>query len=228
MPHAGRPHPAAGGGHWVLVSPERLDTWLADFAGRHGPTSWTATPRQVTVTAADGALAECEVPLAPLTPDPDVAFGGLIPHVRAERTVGVLLVRLGGHAAGVFAGPRLVASQVGSRPVHGRSAAGGTSQHRFARRREGQVRVAHEAAAGAAARVLVPAAPGLEALVVGGDRRAVEAVLGDVRVAALRSLIMGRFLEVPDPRLRVLQSACRLARAVRIRLVEPPAPAGDA
>ena len=73
----------------------------------------------------------------------------LAAHASADRTVAVLLVRLGGYAAGVFRGapPRLVASKVGSRLVHGRSAAGGTSQHRFARRREKQAREALEAAA---------------------------------------------------------------------------------
>src|SRR5689334_15911993 len=29
--------PAAGGGHWVDVDPERLDRWLAGFAERNGP-----------------------------------------------------------------------------------------------------------------------------------------------------------------------------------------------
>jgi len=45
-------------------------------------------------------------------------------HCLRERRLGVLLVRLGGHAAGVFEGRRLVSSKVGSRQVHGRSAAG--------------------------------------------------------------------------------------------------------
>src|SRR5215470_7541428 len=47
-------------------------------------------------------------------------------HALAARTVGMLLVRLGGYAAGVFSGPsaHLAASKVGSRLVHGRSAAG--------------------------------------------------------------------------------------------------------
>src|SRR6266699_689948 len=54
-------------------------------------------------------------------------------HACADRTVGVLLVRRGGYAAGVFTGtgPSLAASKVGSRLVQGRSAAGGQSQRRF-------------------------------------------------------------------------------------------------
>jgi Actinobacteria/chloroflexi VLRF1 release factor len=105
--------------------------------------------------------------------------------------------------------------------VHGRAAAGGWSQHRFARRREGQARTALEAAAAAAAAVLLPALGGLDAVVAGGDRRAVEAVLADPRLAALRPLLAARLLDVPDPRRRVLEDAPRRVRAVSIRVVEP-------
>jgi peptide subunit release factor 1 (eRF1) len=126
--------------------------------------------------------------------------------VRRERTVGVLLVRLGGHAAGVFEGERLVESKVGSRLVHGRHRKGGSSSGRFARRREGQARAALQQAADVAARVLEPWAGRLDAVVLGGDRRALEAVLIDSRLAPLRELVVDRVLDVPDPRLAVLRA----------------------
>jgi hypothetical protein len=182
---------------------------------------WRAGPARVEVHAADGAVAVCAVPLPPLAVDPEAPWGGLVAHVLAERAVGVLLVRLGGFAAGVFEGPRLVASRVGSRPVHGRAAAGGWSQQRFARRREGQARTALEAAADAAAAVILPAAAGLRAVVTGGDRRALDGVLADSRLAPLRPLLSPRVLDVPDPRRRVLEDAPRRFRAVAIRVVEP-------
>ena len=161
------------------------------------------------------------MPFPPLRVDPDAPYGGLIRHAAAERRVGVLLVRLGGYAAGVFAGTRLVQSKVGSRQVHGRSAAGGRSQHRFARRREGQARVALAAAADTAAAVLAPAAPGLDAVVAGGDRNAVDTVLADPRLAALRPLLVEPWLDVPDPRLRVLEQTPERFRAVRLRVLDP-------
>ncbi|HLN67844.1 MAG TPA: Vms1/Ankzf1 family peptidyl-tRNA hydrolase, partial [Streptosporangiaceae bacterium] len=92
----------------------------------------------VTFTAADGAAAECHPPFPPVrwagtgdNGDPAAAAEAIVAHAVAARTIGVLLVRLGGYAVGVFAGspPRLVSSKTGSRPVHGRSAAGGWSQH---------------------------------------------------------------------------------------------------
>ena len=206
--------PAAGGGRWVSTSPERLQRWLDGFASRHGPVVREHDDRTVRLRAEDGAVAEVEVPFPPLT-------GGLVEHVLADRRVGVLLVRLGGSACGVFDGPRLVVSKVTTRQVHGRSAAGGQSQQRFARRREGQVRVALDAFADTAARVLAPEAPTLDAVVVGGERTAVDAVLADRRLAALVPLVTGRLLDGPDPRLAVLEQSYAQLRAVWIRVVDP-------
>jgi hypothetical protein len=212
--------PAAGGARHVDIEPERLAKWLAGFAERHGPVSYDATSAQVRITAEDGALAECEVPFPPLAFDDSAAYAGLVAHALRPRRIGVVLVRLGGYAVGVFEGATLVSSKVGSRQVHGRSAAGGWSQQRFARRREGQVREALGDAADTVAR-LVLAAENLEAVVLGGDRRAASAVMDDPRLAALRPLVQPRVIDVPDPRLRVLQHSPRLFRAVRIRVVDP-------
>jgi len=206
----------------VEVSPERLEGWLGRFAHRHGTLSTTAvTADEVVITAADAAAARCAVPFPPLGENRTDPYGGLVEHAGATRRVGVLLVRLGGHAAGVFDGDTLVASKVGSRQVHGRTSAGGQSQQRFARRREGQARVALAAAADVAFRVLLPAVADLDAVVLGGDRRAVTAVMADARLAGLRPLVISRLLDVPDPRLRVLAATPHLFRAVQIRVIDP-------
>lgn len=206
----------------VVVPAERVEGWLERFAARHGATSWEVVDDAVQVTAEDGSWARLLPPFPPLAPETDAGtgaaapYGGIVGHALTDRRVGVLLVRLGGHAAGVFEGSRLVTSKVGSRQVHGRSAAGGWSQQRFARRREGQVRVALEAAADVAARVLAPEAPRLDAVVVGGDRRSVDTVLADRRLEQLRPLVVEPLLDVPDPRLTVLQSTPETFRAVRV------------
>jgi len=154
-------------------------------------------------------------------------------HARRPRTVGVLLVRLGGYAAGVFTGypPALADAKTGSRLVHGRSAAGGWSQHRFARRREKQASEALQAAAGAAADVFGRrsgrgargARPGekLDAIVLGGDKRAMAELRQDPRLAPYLAIATDRFLTVPDPKRAVLEATPRLFLAVRIRLTEP-------
>ena len=215
--------PAAGGGRWVEVSPARVERWLRGFDERHSVVSSRCESYGVEFRGADGSLAQCHVPFPPLVGDCDgsgLVLTGLLSHVQKPRRVGVLLVRLGGFAVGVFAGGELVASKVDSRQVHGRAAAGGWSQKRFARRREGQVRVAGEAAADVAARIL----PGgkLDALVTGGDRKAVSTVLADDRLVGLRSLVVERFLTVPDPKRAVLEATPELISAVHIRVLDPP------
>jgi hypothetical protein len=216
---------------WVEVAPERLAGWLDSFAQRHGDVVLEPGRQAVPFRAADGAVAECHVPFPPLD---GVAAGGAVTeaaaricaHALAARTVGVLLVRLGGYAAGVFTGPdaELTASKVGSRLVHGRSAAGGTSQHRFARRREKQARQALGAAADTAAAVFAPFAGRLDAVVLGGDRRAIAGLRDDPRLKPYFDVAVERFLAVPDPRLAVLRGTPRLFRAIRIRLTEPAPP----
>ncbi|MCT9932767.1 acVLRF1 family peptidyl-tRNA hydrolase [Planotetraspora sp. A-T 1434] len=214
--------PAAGGGRWVAVSPERLSGWARGFAERHGAVEVAATPEVVRLAAADGAVAECHVSFPPLSfPGDTSPVAALVAHACRSRRVGVLLVRLGGYAAGVFEGERLVVSKVGSRLVHGRSAAGGWSQQRFARRREKQSSEAMRAAADVAARVLAPRAAELEAVVLGGDRRAIDELREDRRLAPVFALEGGPFLTVPDPRLAVLEGASAQFRAVRIRVIDP-------
>jgi hypothetical protein len=231
-------NPSAGGGRWVDVPPERFVSWIVTFTQRHGAGDVSGDPAgaTVTVTAADEAVAECHPPFPPVPwdgeRDPVAAAVAVAAHATADRTVGVLLVRLGGYAVGVFTGspPRLVSSKTGSRLVHGRSAAGGWSQHRFARRRENQAATALRAAADAAARVFGP--HGLDTLVLGGDKRSIAGLRGDARLAPYLGLATDRFLTVPDPRLAVLKEIPRAFLAIRIRLTEPaptgPAPTGPA
>jgi Actinobacteria/chloroflexi VLRF1 release factor len=209
---------------WLEVSPERIESWLASFADRHGATETALDDRRAIaiVRAADGSAAACHPPFPPLSVSATGSGADLAAHASADRTVGVLLVRLGGYAAGVFAGgpPRLVASKVGSRLVHGRSAAGGTSQHRFARRREKQAREALEAAADNAATVFGGFGSVLDAVVLGGDKRSMAGLRDDARLRPYFDIAVDRFLTVPDPRLAVLQDTPRLFRAIRIRLTE--------
>jgi hypothetical protein len=214
---------------WVDVSPERFRAWVESFAARHGQTVADAGPAAVVLRAADGAVAECHPPFPPLrlpaeTPADPAELASLVTaHAAADRIVGVLLVRLGGYAAGVFSGspPRLVSSKTGSRLVHGRSAAGGWSQQRFARRREKQAAGALGAAADTAVAVLGPYGKRLDAVVLGGDRRAMATVRADPRLRPVLDHVVDRFLTVPDPRLAVLRETPRLFRAVRIQLSGP-------
>jgi hypothetical protein len=196
------------------IPPERLERWVGRWTDLHGAVTQAKTaPERLTLTAADGAVLELDPPFPPLE---QPGLDGLLRHVRRERVVAVLLVRLGGHAAGVFSGPRLVDSKVDSRFVKGRHRKGGSSQRRFERRRGEQARQALEQAADTAARVIVPHRRDLDALVLGGDRSALREVLEDARLRPLRSLIAEPVIEVPQPRQKVLEAMPERFLATRL------------
>jgi hypothetical protein len=213
--------PAAGGGRWVEISPERMRGWLDGFYGRHDG----ATESGLVLTgASNGDTAELHPPPGMPTPtDVDTLLAGL---TRPPR-IGLLLARKGAVAAGVVNGTNLVTSKVERFYVQGRTAAGGWSQQRYARRRDNQADAAAQRAADIVARVLLPHLPGAKpepeepvaALVCGGDRSMIDAVLADRRLAPLAALRHPHLLESAEPRLDVLRDAAVAARRVRIHLV---------
>lgn len=197
---------------WVEVGPERLQRWLDGFAERHGGIQTTESHEYgAQVTATDGSTADVHLAFPPVR-------GDLIEHATTQRVVGVVLVRLGGYAIGVFDDTKLIASKCGTRLVHGRHKAGGQSQQRFARRRENQARQAVQAATDTAARILPKHR--LDAIVYGGDKRAIADVQTDPRLRALDSLVTDRVLTVAEPRLKVLQETPAAFRAARIQITE--------
>lgn len=213
-------------GRWVEVGRPRLRRWLEEFHRRHsiGSTAWRADV--IEFVGADGEVAECHAPFGEFGDSGETAE--FIPErltglVDEPRTVGVVLVRLGGFAVGVFDADRaLVVSKVDSRLVHGRHRAGGSSSGRFARRRENQARQLVNAAAKTAQRVLGPYERQLDAVVTGGDKSAIRDVLAHDELGWLRPLVARRFLTVPDPKLAVLKASPEIFDAVRIRIYNNP------
>ena len=184
------------------VAPERVERWVAGFHERHGtgPAEWSGD-RLVRVTGADGATAVAEYfPYDPL---------------------GVVLVRRGGYAVGLAQEGRFLAAKVGTRHVQSRTAAGGWSQQRFARRRSNQADALADAVAQQVVSLVLPGAP--VGVVVGGDRQLVSQVLSDVRLRALAGLPRRELFDLPDPRRDVLERSLQRGRAVRIHLTEPSA-----
>jgi hypothetical protein len=137
----------------------------------------------------------------------------LLDEIARDHIVAVLLVRLGGYAVGVFEGDRIVRSKVGTRFVKNRNRKGGSSSNRFRRRRVEQANALIREAAEVAADVLTPAP--FSAL--GGDRRTVDAVLAErADLRWLRERAIPRFLTVPDPRHRTLETLPYDLYAVRV------------
>jgi len=178
------------------VAPARLDRWVTGFVDRHGPGRVSSDG----ATGADGASAVFE-------------------HFDHD-PLGVVLVRRGGYAVGLARRGEFVASKVGTRYVQSRTAAGGWSQQRFARRRGNQADALVEAVATHTLALVVPGRPA--GLVVGGDRALVRRLLEDTRLRELVELPWRELYDLPDPRREVLERALERGRAVRIRLTELP------
>ncbi|HEX7661369.1 MAG TPA: acVLRF1 family peptidyl-tRNA hydrolase [Pseudonocardiaceae bacterium] len=223
---------ASGGGTVVEVPADRVAGWFDRFGARHGGIAHTdLAAGRVAVLADDGASAELAVPFGPLPLSadepagrrPGLVIGPLVEHLSRSRRIGLVLVRLGGHSVGVTESGRIVVSATDRKPVHGRSAAGGWSQQRFARRRAGQARVALRAAADDIHRVLGPRTGELDAVLLGGDRRALDELRGDPRLAPVFALALPRVLDVPEPRRAGLDEAAVRATGVEILVREPQA-----
>ncbi len=194
----------------VEVDPGRVERWVTGFGERHdGASVQTDGAVVVSVLGGDGARATFE---------------------RFEHDpLGLVLVRRGGYAVGLALGGVLGATKVGTRYVQSRTAAGGWSQHRFARRRGNQADALALAVAEHAVRVLLggdesprTGADGIpHGLVVGGDKALVAQVLAQPSLRALSGLPRRELYDLPDPRRAVLDAALRRGLAVRVTLTHP-------
>lgn len=182
----------------IEVDAHRLERWIEGFAARHDGATRVVEPGRVLLTGGDGAHAR----------------GTTFEHER----IGLVLVRRGGHAVGRDEGGELVAHTCGTRYVQSRTKKGGWSQQRYARRRGNQADAVSRAVVELVLRHLPSG--GVDALVLGGDRRLAEQVLDDPRVSHLRELPRRTLWDLPDPRLTVLREAARRGRAVRLTLEE--------
>ncbi len=147
-----------------------------------------------------------------------------IAQVRAPLALplAVLLVRRGGYAVGIVTDAGLVAHKVGTRRVQSRTAAGGWSQQRFARRRANQADVLVAAVQDHLARLRDETGIAPLALARGGDRSLVAEVLDDPRLRDLVKLPSRDYPNLPDPRRAVLDDVVARATAYEITIDDGP------
>ncbi|MHA7282749.1 acVLRF1 family peptidyl-tRNA hydrolase [Arthrobacter sp. TMS2-4] len=214
----------------VLVETGRLEGWLTRFQARNGPFDAQPAPGRadgsVLVSAANGCTAVLSPPLPQGSlPRPPAAASGLVADllsaVDPTLPVGILLIRRGGYSVGVARDGRIASSKTGTRYVQGRTAAGGWSQQRFARRRANQADALVEETAVRAAALFGVHTP--SCLQLGGDRALATSVLGEPVLSRFAQLPQVPFLTVPDPRFAVLKEAARTALSIRITVTDPPA-----
>jgi hypothetical protein len=206
----------------IVVDAARLARWVSNFEDRHGaPAVATSDGPDLVLAAPDGEVARLVFPapavLAPATSFADVETFGRA--VLEPRRTAVVLARRGGYACAVVQGDRVEVSKVGTRYVQGRTAAGGWSQQRFARRRANQTDDLVQTCADHAVRLLVPS--GATVVATGGDRTLCDRVLADPRLKALGKLHRGQHLDVGDPRSDIVKDLPRLLRVVPIQLAAP-------
>ena len=213
--------PASGGGRIVEVEPERLPKWVANFAARNGGIAnhhaegdaWTiesneGTSASVVWTLADGLPADWL-----LDDDPVKAAEHLRDYALEPRIIAVLLARKSAYSVGIIKDGRIAASKTDTAYVQGKTKAGGQSQQRFARRREGQAKAAEKRAREAVFAVLGNAE--YDALVTAGP---VEGILEDPRLTKLRAAV--HFGDIAEPKQALLTQTAYRAIGFEVRIAD--------
>ncbi len=202
----------------VTVPATRLPGWLDRFTARHGEPVASLDTGTVVLTCPDLAVARLRLRWALV--DLDDPLAALVATAQQPRRLGLLLVRRGRHAVGIW-DQGLVWSRTARHYVQGRTKAGGWSQQRYARRREQQARHAFGKAAADAATLLEPEVSRLDAVVLAGDPAGLEAVLADRRCAGLAALARSRptdRVEVREPSRDALVDVVEQYNAVLVEL----------
>ena len=207
----------------AFVSGARLQGWVERFAASHGELVEEELDGGLQLRAADGAAALLQAPW-PVDGRPGRGSGAvsrLASLASQPRRIGAVLVRRGGYSVAVVSGGAVLASKTGTRHVQSRTAAGGWSQQRFARRRANQADALVEAVADHAARIF--ADHRIAYLAPGGDRTLAEQVLAEPVLKQYAARPRLAFLDVPDPRAAVLKKAAADLCSVRILVTDSPA-----
>lgn len=226
-----RTRQAPGGGRVVEVEPRRLPGWLMRFGERHGGAGTReAGAAEITVIGGDGATAILAVPFPPLVAAAGMStvepVEALLAHVAALGDLAAIVVRERAFSVGVCRAGAVLVSSTDTRYVQSRTAAGGWSQQRYARRRGNQRRDSYRAAADAAHRVFAGHAEPFIGLIAAGDRGAIDEVLADPRLSAVAALPRRTFSDVGEPRRAVLDEVAARALTVEITIRDADATSG--
>ena len=164
------------------------------------------------------------VPPFPLTDSQftrDLDTGPLEKSLQADLTIGVVLLRLGRFSVAVYQGQKLVSSKTDARYVKGRHSAGGTSQQRFVRIREGQIQRLYDKTCLAVQNQFGPYLDRLEYILLGGES---QTLIGFMKacphINRLRGHVLDRRLNVRDPKRDTLDRVGEMLWDCRVWPVE--------
>ncbi len=141
--------------------------------------------------------------------------------MEADFDVGVVLVRLGRFSVAVFRGGKLLDSKTDSRYVKGKHHAGGTSQLRYTRVRDGQIKRLYNKVCEETRAHLLPPVARLDYLVLGGERFTLNGLLKECpALAALQPITLNRRLNIRDPKRDTLPQVAAMLTESRVWTID--------
>ena len=141
----------------------------------------------------------------------------LLALLRADYTIGVVLLRLGRFSVAVYRGDHLLSSKTDARYVKGKHHAGGTSQLRFQRIREGQIRKIYDKTCEAVKVQFAPYARELDYVFLGGEKITLNGLLKVCpSLQRLQPITLGRRINVRDPKRDALEQVPAILRESRV------------
>ena len=180
--------------------------WVDCLAGMGDPVLRSDTGIAGLQAGAEGLIIVPPFPLTETRLVPNWDPHPLLALLEAEYTVGVVLLRLGRFSVAVYRGDRLLSSKTDARYVKGRHAAGGTSELRFQRVREGQIRRIYDKTCEAAQSQLGPYAGDLDYLFLGGEKFTLNGFLKVCPyLERFQGITLGRRLNIRDPKRDTLE-----------------------
>lgn len=199
------------------LAPGRFERWWDKFHADHPGVQLSFSGGAAVLTSTNGSVATF-TGWYPVNPGDDAKAALL----RMPDQAGIILLRRGGYSIGLARGTKLIEHKTGTRYVQSRTAAGGWSQQRFARRRDNQAAELVGACADTAARILEPLTRSESAgLAIGGDDLLIADLLADPRLSPLTNLPRRTLGNIPDPRFAVLTQALQRANSVSVAVHNP-------
>ncbi len=145
------------------------------------------------------------------------APGSLRQALERDRKLGLVLVRLGRYAVGVFSGDKLIAGKAGTGLVHARHHKGGSSANRFARHRLKQMEYFFTRVEEHAREILSPYLGEIEYVIYGGARDTLTRMRKQCAFfQSLQSRTLDRLISVRELRRATLDDALKQAYASAI------------
>jgi hypothetical protein len=140
--------------------------------------------------------------------------GPLKAMLEKDWKLGLILIRLGQWAIGIFEGEKLLDGQAGTGLVHARHHKGGSSANRFARHREKQMEYFFTRIEGHARELLEPRLKEIDYFIYGGARDTLLRIQKQCRFfQSLEGKVVNRLLSVREPKRSTFEQAVGQAYA---------------